>query len=191
MSTNATPNATPKATPKAKKIHSVDELIKMAISINVKGRDAIQAASVAILIHAEKCGDYTKANTLVKGLPDSIRKDSLVQWFVVYGGLVLPDDDGLDADGQATADDAFCGWSGASHIKENFEKAKGTYWDTVKKPPNPWKGFDLDAEIANLVKKANIAMKKHGASPDTKVDKSKLGQLAALAGLVRPEEPKA
>lgn len=153
--------------------NTVDTAINAAIKATGASKRLIQEACIAILIHAEKHGDWSKANTLVEGLPDSIRKDSLVQWFIKFGGL-------------ETSAANFVSWQGADYIRSNFQEAKETYWDDVKKPNNPWKGFNLDDEIKRLIDKANKELKAHRDSPDLKIDSEKLKSLAILVGQLNP-----
>lgn len=157
-----------------KKVVSVDAAIEAAISATSKSRNAIQAACISIAMHAEKTGDWTKANTLVNGLADSIRKDSLIAWFIKYVGLEI----GKSDDGKFTA------WTGADHIRNNFTEAKETMWDMCKPASNPWKGFDLKEQVAALVSRANQQAKKHKDAAGLNIDPALLAELAKLAGIV-------
>ena len=171
---------------------SVDDHIKAAIKAAVSSRKLIQTAAVEVLRHAERCGDWTKANVLVSGLPSSIRKDSLVEWFVKFGGLSTKISAEDAANPDVTLDElmeGFHGWSGADFIREHFKEAQDTMWDTVKKPSNPWKGFDLKAEIARLVAKANKEAKQHKGDAELKIDAETLAALAVLAGQLVKEAP--
>lgn len=194
MSTTEKASKAPKTASKAKQT-TVDDHIKSAIKAAVSSRKLIQTAAVEILRHAEKCGDWTKANVLVSGLPNSVRKDSLVAWFVKFGGLrtTISVEDAENPD--VTLDElmeGFQGWSGAEYIREHFQEAQDVYWDTVKKPSDPWKGFDLKAEIARLVAKANKEAKAHKGEAELKIDADTLAALAVLAGqLVKDSTDKA
>jgi len=115
-----------------------DKAIKSAQTM----RNLVQQASIAILHHAFKCGDYTEANYLVEGLGHGVKRDSLVEFFVKFGGLKI------DEDAQA-----FSGWQGKDYIKANFEDAKEQMWWDLKKA-NPFKGFDMEAELVKLMKRA-------------------------------------
>lgn len=117
----------------------VDGLIGKAVKSVAKARVDVQIAAVAILMHAEKHGDWTKANDLVKGLGNTINGAALVEWFCQYGGLTIDEDN-----------DCFGGWSGADHIRDNFQAAKGKMWWELKQK-SPFKGFDLDAALAKVV----------------------------------------
>ena len=158
---------------KPAKVLTVDDHIKAAIKSATTSRALIQTAAVETLRHAEKHGDYSKADALVNGLPASVRKDSLVAWFGKFGGLSI-------------SDNGFMGWKGAEYVRENFQAAKDTPWDSVKKAPDPWKGFDLKAELSRVLAKANTEMKKHAGDVDLRVDPDMLAALAALTGATRP-----
>lgn len=121
----------------------LDTLINSAIKAATTMRTKVQQASVAVLHHAYLHGDYTKANDLVEGLGHGVKRDSLVEWFVVYGGLTI-NEEGT----------AFGGWKGKEHIKSSFEMAKETMWYELKKA-NPFKGFNLEQEITKLLKRKN------------------------------------
>ncbi|MNZ93562.1 hypothetical protein D3C78_1126340 [compost metagenome] len=136
---------------------AVEGLIGKAVRSVQKARVDVQIAAVAILIHAEKHGDWTKANDLVTGLGNTINGKALVEWFVVYGGLVI--------DEEAAA---FTGWNGAEHIKERFQEAKAKMWWDLKQT-NPFKGFDLEAALKKVISDHERVTKKM----DTMTDEEK------------------
>ena len=126
----------------------VDALIGEAVSSAKTMKEKVQVAGIAILIHAEKCGDYRKANDLVKGLGDGVNGAALVEWFVKFGGFTISPDG-----------DCFDGWKGAEYIQDHFngkDSAKTTAWYSLKKI-NPYKGFDLVAALKSVVKRAEAA----------------------------------
>ena len=127
---------------------SVDKLIELAINSLKTMREKVQVAAIAVLQHAEKHGDYSKAQVLVDGLGNGINKASLQKFFVDLGGLKLDADSGN-----------FNGWQGAEYIKENFTLAKSTAWWSLKKAPD-YKGCDLVVSLGKLVKTAEAALKK-------------------------------
>jgi len=131
-----------------KNAKSVDALIQAAVGSGKAMREKVQVAAVAILMHAEKHGDYTKANELVDGMGDGVNCAGLVEWFKKYGGLVVDEEN-----------KCFGGWSGAEYIRDNFKEAKASGWWELKKQ-SPWKGFDLEAELEKLLKRAQDANKK-------------------------------
>jgi hypothetical protein len=147
-------------------LSKVDSLVAGAIRAQGKANQAIQVAAVAVLAHAAKHGDYSKASTLVDGLQGAFRA-SLVEWFVKFGGLTV-------------AGGKFAGWSGADHIRSVFDEAKTTAWYQVKKEA-PYKGFDLDQEIRGLLDKTFKAATKAANDPElAKLISVRDEQVAAL-----------
>lgn len=110
-------------------------------------QDKIQNVAFGILCHAVKHGDYTMATRLINELADGVRKVALVEYFVLAGLKINEEGDG------------FSYWAGADFIKNKAEELKTTMWWTLK-PANPYKGFDLKAELARLLKKAENEAKK-------------------------------
>lgn len=158
---------------------SVDQLIAAAITSLKTMRAKVQVASVAVLMHAEKTGDYRKANDLVVGLGNGINKASLQKFFVDFGGLVL-DEEG----------NTFVGWSGKDTIKANFETAKSTEWWSLKDAPS-YKGFDLSEAIAQLIKRATAEQKKADSLSEEdraklNVPESMLNNLRLVRGNMEP-----
>lgn len=140
-------------------------------------QDKIQNVAFGILCHAVKHGDYTMATRMVNELADGVRKVALVAYFELAGLKVNEDGDG------------FSDWAGADFIKDKAEELKTTMWWTLK-PANPYKGFDLKAELARLLKRAETEGKKaekFRQGGDTanaelvKIDSSMLAQLRSLS----------
>lgn len=123
-----------------KNAKTVDQLIQAAITSANTMRAKVQVAAVAVLIHAEKHGDYTKANDLVNGLGDGVNGAALVEWFCKFGGLKVDTE---------TPENGFTGWNGKEHIRANFSSAKAEMWWNLKKS-SPWAGFN-DIEAAKKV----------------------------------------
>lgn len=117
--------------------------VDAALTSMKSSRDLIQIAGVKVLIHAYNHGDYTEANRLVIGL-EGANVQSLVNWFEVFGGLVVDEND---------SSLGFTAWSGKEHIKEQLEAAKAKSWWTCK-PMTPFKPYSLDAELEKLAKRA-------------------------------------
>ena len=109
-------------------------------------RVMVQIAAVATIKHAYDHGDWTYAQKLVDGLGNTVNGAALVEWFKVYGGLT-------------TDDKGFIGWSGKEYIKENFEAAKSTMWWELKKQ-SPFKGFNLEAALQQVIKQHHAAQEK-------------------------------
>lgn len=157
------------------KIRTVDQLIGDAIRAAGNVSKKVQLAAVAVLTHAKEHGDYSKAKTLVDGLASakSVRADSLVAWFIVFGGLKVD---------QAKPSDGFIGWQGADAI--DLKGAEATMWDTVKKAPSPYRGFNLQAEIVKLITRADAAAAIIGDdSAKVSIDAEKLAALRAMVAV--------
>lgn len=122
---------------------AVESLIGKAVKSVQKARVDVQIAAVAILIHAEKHGDWTKANDLVLGLGNTVNGKALVEWFVRFGGLVVGEEEGM-----------FIGWTSAEFIKEKFQESKAVMWWDLK-VASPFKGFDLDAALNKVLSDYN------------------------------------
>lgn len=127
---------------------NVDKAIKSAITSANTMKKKVQIASVLILLHAEKHGDYTKANALIEGLGDGVRRESLIAWFIKFGGLVVNEED-----------KCFDSWNGKAYIKEHFQEAQSEMWFDQAKS-NPWAGFDECKMLAKVVKAYETACKK-------------------------------
>lgn len=149
-------NAMPKATLSTAKLLAVVESV-CADSKSLQSR--IHDAAVEIMLHAFHHEDFSMANTLVNGLGTGIRAKALVDWFVAAGLKVNE------------KDRAFVGMN-AAKIEDKFQKMKAKPWFELK-VENPFEGFDIDAEISRLIKKARKAIEKDAAAPDA--DKLKEG----------------
>lgn len=145
---NVNKNVCSYASLSGKNAKTVDQLIEQAITSAKSMREKVQIAGVAILMHAEKHGDYSKAQLLVDGLGNGINGAALVEWFVQYGGLIV-----------AEEGTGFSGWKGAGHIKNHFEKAKSQAWWELKKQ-NPYKGYNLLDDLTNVIKRGTAALDK-------------------------------
>ena len=119
----------------------VNTAIEKAANSTKVMRNDIQVASIAVLMHAERFGDYTLANSLVMAVAEGTNIKSLVVWFEQYGGLIVD---------ESNADLGFTSWKGAQFIKDNFQDAKAKNWWTCK-PMAPFKGYDLMSELERLV----------------------------------------
>lgn len=153
------------------KAENVDKLINQAVGKVKAMQTAVQYASVAVLLHAQKHGDYSKANDLVKALGKGVRAKALVEFFVKYGGLSV----GSESEG-------FTAWKGKEAIDIEGAKAQ-PWWDL--KPEPIFKGFDLHDQIANLVAKAE-KMQQEAANDPAKaklisISKEDLSKLKAIA----------
>lgn len=122
----------------AKDAAGLEKIQGAAVKSVQNARVAVQVAAVATIRHAFDCGDWTYASKLVEALGNTINGKALVEWFKLYGGL-------------KTDDTGFIGWSGKEHIEANFEKAKAGMWWELK-AASPFKGFDLEAALQNVIK---------------------------------------
>lgn len=125
---------------------AIDGAFKKAQSL----RADIQNVAVGILLHAHKHGDYTRAQTLVDGLGQSVRGKALVDWFVQFGGLQVGKLGGNK--------DGFIGWQGAEYIKAHIDEAKAKMWWECK-PEAPFAGFDMKTELERLIARAEKHVK--------------------------------
>ena len=123
---------------------AVNALIVKAGNSTKVMRDDIQNAACGVLIHAEKFGDYTLANSLVMAVAEGTNIKSLVVWFEQFGGLIID---------ETNNELGFTSWKGADHIRNEFQNAKAKGWWTCK-PMTPFKGYNLMDELEKLVKMA-------------------------------------
>jgi hypothetical protein len=132
----------------AKNETELNKLIDSSIRSAVKAREAVQIAAVAILIHAAKHGDWTKANVLVDGLGNTINGAALVEWFIRFGGLSVN-----------TEGTAFGSWAGVDHIKANLEAGKDKMWWELRKQ-NAFAGYNATDAVMKFVKHHKDLQKK-------------------------------
>lgn len=120
---------------------------KLIDSIAATGKQLetdVHVAAVSALYHADKHGDVTIMQRLLAALPGFSRRNALIAWAVAHGKFV-PSEDGLSVDY-------------AKHAESDIEAAAAKpFWDF--KPERPFTPFDLGAELAKLVKRAEKAAK--------------------------------
>lgn len=126
-----------------KNTKELSAMVSTAINSATSMRVSVQIACVAILHHAYLHGDYSKANDIIEGLGNGIKRDSLVSWFVKFGGLVV------DVEAKA-----FNGWQGKEFIRDNFSDAKGVMWWELKKASNPFVEFIFEDELKKFISRA-------------------------------------
>lgn len=155
-----------------KALSDVDGTIAHALSSFADTKKRVQVACVAVLYHAMRHGDYSKAQILVDGLV-GLNQRALVEFFVKFGGLTVDEDS-----------KKFSGWAGKDFIQGKFAESKTTMWWDLK-VQNPWEGFDLEKELARVLDKASKAQAKLLKNPDMSnivhIDAAKLAQLRAIA----------
>lgn len=130
----------------AKDVAGLEKIQAAAVKSVQNARVSVQVALVATIRHAYEHGDYSYAGKLVDALGNSVNGKAVVEWFKLYGGLKA-DDTG------------FIGWSGKQYIEDNFEKAKAGMWWELK-AASPFKGFDLEAALQNVIKQHNAIQEK-------------------------------
>lgn len=133
-------------------------LINIAVSSASTMKIKVQVAAVAILYHAFKHGDYSKANNLIEDLGQGIKRDSLIKFFIDFGGLIIDTDNSK----------GFTGWQGKDFIESNFEKAKSTMWYELKKD-NPFQGYDLNEQLRKLINTASKNKEKVDKMEDSEI----------------------
>lgn len=161
----------------------LDKLIQSAVKAVNTGRNKLQIACVAILYHAHKHGDYSAAGNTVLSLADSgVRRDTLVEWFKIYGGLQVNDDP------ETKGGKPFNGWKGADHIKAHFEEAKENMWWLAKAEQDPFVDMSLESDLSKLLSRYGKQLKKAEAAGSefrgrviTKITQETLDQLLAIA----------
>lgn len=143
------PTKTTKATVKGfATVEALDKAISTVIAKSKTLQSDIQKVAIGIVAHAYKHGDYSRANVLVDGLGEGVRRTALVEWFHRCGLNV------------SEADQCFNGFN-KKVCERKFEEMKGTDWWTLK-PERPFDGFDLQAELSRLLKKAERVMAEEG-----------------------------
>lgn len=128
-----------------KTVEALDKAITSVINKSKSLQTDIQKVAVGIVAHAYKHGDYTRANTLVDGLGEGVRRKALVEWFFQCGLEVSEEDQ------------CFTGFN-KKVCEKKFETMKSTNWWTLK-AEKPFEGFDLQAELARLLKRAERIQK--------------------------------
>lgn len=144
--TKATVKTTAIAIPATDAVN-LDVLIAKVIQDSLNLQDNVQKVAVAIMAHAYNYGDYSRAAVLVNGLGTGVRAKALVDWFN-RAGLEVDEQNG-----------GFKGWQGKDFIKKHWGRITATKWYDCKPEPI-WAGFDLNAELERLIKKAEGAAKK-------------------------------
>lgn len=158
-------------------VKALDAAIAGVIDDSMKLQDRIHEVAVAIMLHCYKHNEFARAQTLVDGLGKGVRRTALVEWFKMAGLKVSQENQ------------QFNGFNKARML-DKWGKCLAEPWHTMK-PENPFAGFDLDAELARLIAKAEKAMKKDADTPEEaraegytmKLDTEKLATLRKLAGV--------
>tara|TARA_R110000851_G_scaffold225926_1_gene378698 strand:+ start:1669 stop:2175 length:507 start_codon:yes stop_codon:yes gene_type:complete len=131
----------------------------------------VQIALVAIIKHTIDHNDYSGFNKLVNDMPNGVNTKAIVEYITVMTGLQVDE-----------AGKCFIGKVDKKLMTEKFQDAKSIMWHSFK-PQTPFAGFDLNAEIAKLIKKCETMGKKEGDDKDkVTVD---VAQLQALVKVVK------
>lgn len=146
--------------PQVNTLADVEKLIAGAIDSASTMKRKVQFAAVSIMILAGKEGAddegitwqehaIKQANYLVEQLGNGIRGDGLVKFFVYKCGFSV---------NQALKKEGFINVKGPDWIRDNLEEAKATMWYSFA-PANPYKGFDLNEKLNQILKEARNAQK--------------------------------
>ncbi len=107
-------------------LKKIDSNIKLIVTNAAKLNGRIHETAVLIVAHAAEHGDCTRALTLVKAMPASMRRAMLIEWFRTFSPIrvsVSNDKVGLLKDGQK----GFVAFDvDAGTAKPFFEMAKDT-----------------------------------------------------------------
>jgi hypothetical protein len=146
------------------------DVTKLIDSIESRGKKLatdIHRAAVSCLYHADKHGDVTLMQRLLVALPDFSRRNALIAWAVQFGKFA-PSEDGKSVDY-------------LKHGETDIASASAMpFWDF--KPEKPFTVFDLGAELAKLVKRAEKA----AADERNSLPAEEFRKLRELAATVKP-----
>lgn len=127
------------------KFEKAADLSKAIESIATRGKklqEDIHSAAVSCLYHADKHGDVTLMQKLIEAVPAMSRKNALIAWCLEFGKFAASDD------GRSVVYSK----EGVTDIEAG---ATTPFWEF--KPEAPFKAFDLQEELAKLIKKAEKA----------------------------------
>jgi len=165
----------------------VDKVISGAIDAAKTMKKKVQYAAIGCMILAGKEGkdadgvEYAelaviKANYLVEQLGNGVKGEGLVKFMVYMCGFEV---------NVAVKKDGFIRTKGVEWIKANLEAAKEKAWYDYA-PAAPYKGFDLEQQLANLLRMADNAVKiaegDEAKAKQVTVDRDMLDVLHALVG---------
>lgn len=116
------------------------DTIARALKGYERGREGIQKAAIACLVHAFNHADYSHSLLLIEGLGDSNGK-AMRLWFEKFGGF------SYDLENRKVA-----GWKGKKHIEEHMDAARGKPWYTMT-PPNAFTGASFEDDLRKVLKR--------------------------------------
>lgn len=153
------------------KLYTGKALDAAIVKLLKQGKDFEQELHVvacSALQHSIKHHNVTPMDTLIRGLGGSTRKNALIAWAVAFGEC-KPSEDG----------------KGVEHAKKAGDLAAAMdkpFWEF--KPEAPFSPFDLGAELAKLVARAEKAAKDQRNS----LPEEGFRQLRELRAKVKPME---
>jgi hypothetical protein len=150
--------ATEKKAPAFKYIEGAKAIDTAIKSIATRGKSLerdIHVAAVSCLMHADMHGDVTLAQKLVEAVPSLTRKNALRDWFQAHGKF------GYDVQGKTLT----------------FDKKGNTLLDAAIATPfwefkqeTAYNGFNIEAAVLQLVKRAEKAIEKGEKVPAAKLE---------------------
>lgn len=150
---------------------------------------AIYAASC--IMHAVQHGQITPTLNMLNDMGDALRKETMVKWLVTFGPFNVVDKTGEDETGKK-AKGKTLGYDAkkATLLKAKLKKNAVTFGSELvklpfykwEKPADPFKGFDLEAQIKALLKRAESVEKDETKAKHKDTD---LSMLPALRSFIR------
>ena len=118
----------------------LDKAIATVITNSGNLKKEIQNVGIGIAVYAngKGSGNVTRAKTLVDGLGEGVRRDSLVVWFNLVGIQ-------FDEEGAVSLDKA-------ELTVDNLNKMKAMDWATAKPAPNPYMSFSYAEQLSKALK---------------------------------------
>lgn len=129
--------------------HGIDAAI-IAIGHSASAvQNDVQQVGLAVMQHIDKHGEVSLAVKLVQALPEGQRRDSLVQWFLLFSKAALNKDKSSKAERPLVFD---------KEKETDLEGATGTPWFKAKKAANPYtEALDVQKEVKRLLKRIGDA----------------------------------
>lgn len=147
-------------------IEKAADVRKQIVSIGNRAKKLdrdIHVVGVSCLHHADKHGDVTLMQELINALGRSQRRNAVIGWACAFGKFA-PDEKGKNV---------VFNKAGTTDLVSASEESP---WDFA--PEKPFQAFDLEAELAKLMKKAQKAAE----DSRNKVNTAHLEALAQLIG---------
>ena len=121
-------------------VKALDTAITTVCNNSGNLKKEIQSVGIGIVAFAagKGSGNVTRAKTLVDGLGDGVRRDSLVAWFSLVGI-------NFDEEGNVSLDKTML-------VVENMDTLKAMDWSSAKPAPNPYKSSTYGEQLAKALK---------------------------------------